>query len=415
MTAIRDAIREENPEADVVLWSYNWGWAPKEARQSLIRSLPKDISLLVTYEMHENFKMTETVTERTTDYTLWQEGPGQYFVSEAEEAARSGIRLYTMSNTGGRTWDLGVVPYVPAPYQWKKRWDGLKRAHDDWGLAGLMDSHHYGFYPSFVSELMKASSWEPVADFDTHIRALAVRDFGEENADAVLLAWQKFSDGIRHCISTVEDQYGPFRIGPAYPLLLTKMVQIPRVPFAIHGGNEIYNYNITGNGMDKILYEIESIKEMEQLFRDGADLLEKMLPTLPEAKVEDAKRMCVLARFFQYSAATTVNVKNWYLLKMKLGFKRVLNMFAGDQVYELDREVFASIPEEERRAIILEMQKIAESEIENAEKTISLVEFDSCLGFEPSMDYMCDKAHLEWKIGVTRNVLKSDLLPLLNL
>ena len=45
-----------------------------------------------------------------------------------------------------------------------------------------------------------------------------------------------------------------------------------------------------------------------------------------------------------------------------------------------------------------EMERILTAERENAEATIPLVEFDSILGFEPSMEYVCDRASLDWKL-----------------
>ena len=63
------------------------------------------------------------------------------------------------------------------------------------------------------------------------------------------------------------------------------------------------------------------------------------------------------------------------------------------------------------RQIIGEMREIAAAEIENARDTIPLVEYDSRLGFEPSMEYMCDRAHLEWKIAMTERALK-ELVPI---
>jgi hypothetical protein len=41
----------------------------------------------------------------------------------------------------------------------------------------------------------------------------------------------------------------------------------------------------------------------------------------------------------------------------------------------------------------------------NARATIPYVEYDSRLGYEPSMEYMCDRAHLEWKIAMTERAL----------
>ena len=53
------------------------------------------------------------------------------------------------------------------------------------------------------------------------------------------------------------------------------------------------------------------------------------------------------------------------------------------------------------------MAEVAKNEIENAKNTIPLVERDSRLGFEPSMEYMCDKAHLEWKIFHTEKAINA--------
>ena len=51
------------------------------------------------------------------------------------------------------------------------------------------------------------------------------------------------------------------------------------------------------------------------------------------------------------------------------------------------------------------MTALAREEIANAEATIPLVEADSRLGWEPSMEYMTDRAHLEWKIERCRRTV----------
>nr|MBQ4318771.1 hypothetical protein [Clostridia bacterium] len=128
-------IKKHKPDADFVLWSYNWGGQPEKDRLDLIRNLPTDISLLVTFEMKQAI-IRDGVRNYTVDYNLWFEGPGTYFTSEAKLAKERGIRLYTMSNTGGLTWDIGVVPYEPAPQQWIRRYAEMQKAHDNWGLCG---------------------------------------------------------------------------------------------------------------------------------------------------------------------------------------------------------------------------------------------------------------------------------------
>ena len=56
-----------------------------------------------------------------------------------------------------------------------------------------------------------------------------------------------------------------------------------------------------------------------------------------------------------------------------------------------------------------QMESLLNEEVENVLDTIPLVEHDSSLGWEPSMLYMTDKWHLEWKIRQVRYVIDSEL------
>ena len=67
-------------------------------------------------------------------------------------------------------------------------------------------------------------------------------------------------------------------------------------------------------------------------------------------------------------------------------------------------------PDAKKASMLLdEMVAIAEAEIENAKATIPLVEADSRLGWEPSMEYMTDKEHLLWKIEQMRRVIDEEI------
>ena len=55
------------------------------------------------------------------------------------------------------------------------------------------------------------------------------------------------------------------------------------------------------------------------------------------------------------------------------------------------------------------MIQIGRDEIENARNTIPLVEADSRLGWEPSMEYMTDTDHIQWKIKQVTRVLEVEL------
>lgn len=389
---VKKPIRAVRPDADIVFWTYNWGYVEEKYRLDLIDNIPTDVSLLVTFEMFEDIPVQD-VTTRVHDYSLYFEGPGKYFLSEAKRAKERGIRLYAMTNTGGRTWDLGTVPYLPTPYQWLKRYNAMKECHDKYGLCGLMDSHHYGWYPSFISDFAKWMFESPNSNPDDILRRIAIRDFSEECVEDVLKAWQLFSEGIDNLTSANLDQYGPLRVGPSYPLLLFEndyVFQSP--PGTLHGNNIIcfpmYRNKEVLNNQKKYLIEMEMHTKVSQLFDRGADILEQTLEKLHESKVSNAKREIGLARFISNTVKTLTHVRHWHLLKQSL-----LN---GD--------------EDTRHATVHKMKEIGEAEIQNALDTIPYVNADSRLGFEPSMLYMTDEAHIRQKIEKTRHVLDEELM-----
>lgn len=400
---VKTVVRKWSPKADIVFWTYNWGYAPEKERVELIESLPNDISLQVTFEMFDQIRR-EDIVNPVMDYTISYPGPGKYFVSEAKAAAKKGVRLYAMTNTGGCTWDFGVTPYEPFPYQWAKRHDAMLDARGKWGLSGLMESHQYGFYPSFVSEFTKWSFWNNSPSRDEILRRIAVRDFGAEGAKFALKAWKFWSEAIAHYIPTNEDQYGPNRVGPSYPLIFhpditrtfTSKELIMKSPsFAHHGGGAIVKtfYHPYENAQQspapqRIDVEIRSYGKAGALLEKGLVEIRKAIKLAPEAKREECERQEMLAQFMANTVATTIHVKEWWKLNQRLFVER-------------DRK--------RAHAILDALVKVAEAENANALATIPLAESDSRLGWEPSMEYMCDKAHLEWKIRQVRHVIDREI------
>ena len=105
------------------------------------------------------------------------------------------------------------------------------------GLDGISSLRLLAF---FYSKL-KWSYWTESPAEDKVLELIAERDFGKQNVEKVTKAWRLWSEGIRCYISTNEDQYGPFRIGPSYPLVFRSGVTIPSIPYAMFGGNKICN------------------------------------------------------------------------------------------------------------------------------------------------------------------------------
>lgn len=392
LNMVKRIMRKYNPSLDVVFWTYNWGWAPVGPRLELISQLPTDISLEVTFEMFEDIEKDGIMT-RCVDYTASFAGPGMYFQTEAKAAKARRIPLYAMANTGGLSWDIGVIPYEPIPFLWKIRWDAIKKARRDWGLCGLMECHHYGWFPSFISELSKEAYWSNGDDFDTHILRIAERMFGHEGAGNTLEAWKLWSSAFQDYVPTNEDQYGPFRVGPSYPLLLgDDDIKFPDVPYA-HNGANILIVKYRSHNPSIVPGEIKLLERMAAKMKRGLKLMHAARKYSPPTGAEEAERMLVLGEFILRAVRTTIHTKQWFLQ----------NQIVQD----------ANADDEAKRTALLNMLQIGSEEILNANSCLPFVEKDSRLGWEPSMEYMCDPEHIIWKITQLSNVLTKKIPALL--
>lgn len=390
LEAVKKAIHRYAPHADIVFWTYNWGSAPEDARRSLIKNLPEGISLEVTFEVFEkmNYEKYQTVI---TDYTISFPGPSRCFISEAEEASKRSLPLYTMSNTAGRTWDFGMVPYVPTAYLWLERFAEMKKANKKWGLSGVMDSHHYGWYPSFITECAKWAFREPrEAPMEEILAMLAARIYGKKAAKKVLKAWEFWSRAMRLYTPGPDDMSGPLRTGPAYPFILQpilypcaqqhmKYPTLPQSPVGAAWFNVFYQpehvKSMTSCGR-RLPEEIKILQNVLALWEKGNEEMRKALKNTPEEKYLSASKEAGIGFFCGNTLRTLLHIKEWFILNKKLEVE-----------YDLDK---ASL-------LVDELEKIVEKEYENVENTIPLTEKDSRLGWEPSMDYICDAWHLNWK------------------
>lgn len=391
---VQKTIYKYNPSADIVFWTYNWGWAPKEERLKLLEMLPNDISLMVTYETDELFCVEDTIS-MVSDYTISFAGPSEYFVSEAKKAKELGIRLYTQANSAGLTWDFAMIPYEPFPFQWLKRWRGMLEAKKDWGLRGVMESHDYGFWPSFISAFEKEVFFEQEESYEELLEQVLARFFGIDQVIVLKEILHYWSEAITYYLPIDEDQYGAFRIGPAYPLCLDRELRASAVPYS--AGNQI---NFVGYTMEsgmmvsntdhkcsligvKLEPEIRSLLKMKELLEKGFDLLQKI-----ENKNQELLYLENMGQFMICCAVTGIHAKRWYYLKSHL-----------------------KIESEPARVAMLiqEMEELAQKEIENTLKAIPLVQKDSRLGWEPCQDYMADEERLRWKIRQVEFMLDKEL------
>ena len=205
-------------------------------------------------------------------------------------------------------------------------------------------------------------------------------------------ALEYWSEGIRHYNAVAQDQYGPFRIGPAYPMCLNKNLAPPAKAHA-HFGTRIvatkYNtfewldYSETSVPQIRIHHELSELLVMEECMEKGIALLENI-----KNVNDELEELTELGKYIKATVRTAIHAKKFLVAKARLD---------------------ASLDPKDMKKYIDEMEKIALDEIENAKLTIPLVKKNSRLGWEPSMDYLGDEEHILWKIRQVEYMLSSEL------
>ena len=396
---IRKAVDKVKPDVDITLCSYNWASADCKLRQELIRNLPKGVSLCCGWEMCEYYDL-DGARECIMDYSLRGAAPGYYFRTETEAAAKYGVPVRTIANTGGKTWDFGAIPYIPAPYRWAERCEALRDAYDHNGVVSLIDSIHFGVYPSFISELTKWAFAEPRVDLQALIPKLLAMHFGHAQLEQIVEAMKLWSEALANMVPTNEDQYGALRVGPSATFYAGRKPRDGELPpqdkFAFHklessdGGMIRCNYYYMSHGDTgevRMPKELDAYEHVKDCLHKGIQLLEGI-----SVKNDELQRLINMGKFMWRTIITVLHRKRYFLL---------------------DQKRMASESAAETARIIDDMIALLRNEQQNARDTIPLVEFDSILGFEPSMEYITDRKRLEWKIaqveeeiGMLRNLKK---------
>lgn len=395
LNLVKKTIYKYKPDADIVFWTYNWGWAPEKERIELINNLPSDISLLVTFEMFQNLPTNYGITERVCDYSVAFEGPGDYFLSEAKAAKRRGIRLYTQANAGGRTWDFGCMSYEPFAQQWMRRYKAMRKCNEEYNLTGVMECHHFGYWPSFITQIEKMM-FEYNCDTPENILSRVVGNFSEGQTKECLDALNYWSDAIRIYMPTDDEQYCAMRVGPAYPLALGLYPKAPeylRPEKVMFGGGICEEYHLqSGRKSAEGLFTLHSVRMRVEIkiLSDAIKLVKKGLTIFKslEKKNKQINKLINMGEYMIACFTTDINVKKMYIYRQRL---------------------FIASSNKEVKSIIDGIRKLGAAEIKNAKKALKIVDKDSSLGFEPSMGYGGDRAHIEWKIRQVEHMMTHEL------
>lgn len=400
LACIERAVHKAKPDAEIIYSTYNWSYQPLELREKFLEQLPKGLTLSICYEIQAE-KEIEGLRTDVMDYSIAQDEPGYYFETESAVCKRLGIPVQGNVNTAGIAWDFGCVHSVPAPYKLLNRMRRLRRARYENNVTSHYATHHYGWWNSVAADLGKWTGWEDFEpDYEELLRKIAVRDYGKEAADGVLAAWKLWDEAMDHYVATNEDQYGPWRVGAAYPFIFQpnitrtfrpKEIKFPTAKHAYMGHKIImtlyqpFENEDMAPGFLRYPAELRSLHRMEALWVKGMAEAEGAAETGNLEQQANLKRFRALGQFILCEIRTTIHIKQWWLENTGL-----LN----------------SRSQEEALTHLDEIERIAAVEVENTKAAIPAAEEDSRLGWEPSMEYVCDRWHLEWKLRQVESALR---------
>ncbi len=403
INAVKKAIQKYKPDAKIVFSSYNWLWVPSDERRKFLEELPKDVQIMVPFEMFKSHRLSNGCYRQIMDYTISETDFSECCREEMKMAHQFGLKIAVTSMTGGTPWNFGTAPYIPVPMQWIKKFRTLQEAKKEYGANSFYDSHHMGWWPSIVTDLGRAAFRQPETDIEALLKKLTVRDYGVKAADDIMEVWRLWSEAVTFYVASNENQYGPFRVGPSYPLVFhanvtrtmaSREIKFPTMDNSYAGGDWLKTFFQPFENLQQSPYsfrhkpELASQMKMLALWQEGLKKLAEVKNLIPENKSDLYFELLHLGQFIESFIITGINVNRWYQLNLQL-----LN--SENQLQSI--------------RLLDEIEALAESEIVNAQNVIPCVDADSRLGWEPSMEYMTDRWHLEWKIRQVRTMIDGDI------
>jgi len=374
---LRSGFREENPDCEVISWTYGHRvWNFDEIRD-YVRTAPDDVMLMQNFDDMGYEEQLDEVRQ-AVDYWLSYPGPSDLFRITAEEASAQGKHIFAKMQVCC-SHEIASVPYIPAP---GILWDKYKGGRE-LGIEGVMQCWYFGNYPSMMSKAAGELSFEErFSDKDSFLESLAGIYWGQSKAKAVSQAWKAFESGYRqYPMNVMFSYYGPMHDGVVWKMALQpRNFSLPRTWQTLDpiDGDRIGEALLNGHTLEEAL---ELVSRMCSCWKDGIAILEQL-----DADSKSSQDDLSVAKALDLLLQSGRGILEFYLLRDQLGRQ------SGDASALLDR-----------------MEELVREQIVLSAEMIPLCESDGRLGYHSEGEgYKFFPKKLRDRINQLRKLLREE-------
>ena len=421
---VAEECHRVDPSIEILPWEYNINFRPENAdvKRYFIQQLPQDTVPLLTWENGTGLDF-DGFKGWVRDYSISRVGPAECTEAQIDEAHGRSMRAYVNGDTFVCGAQLQTVPYQPFPYQWHERYRAMER----YGVNGTMESWSQGYNPNVMTEFRGWYCWSEAPELGDLLGAIAAREFGPENRNAVLKAWRLFSEAIRLVPDT-----GPYMgtgnavgnpifftepplravtythswlydeaamaemdkadgINPYWPFTCARLVFVPDFANKVNRA-ENYARFVSGVEMAKdrpfLPVFLKYLKLAADKMEEGLRLYRAAALASPSAKRRAALREVVVAEQLQRMLASDHAILAFEDLRLK---------------WSAERDV------RKANALLDRMTAILREEIARTELSLLAATRDSRLGFQQETDYVYTPYSLKEKLDSMRETCEKQL------
>ncbi|MGI8907684.1 MAG: hypothetical protein ACR2IE_14480 [Candidatus Sumerlaeaceae bacterium] len=342
-----EGVRAVSSDPFIIVWDWSWhSVGMQDPQDQIVGALHPECALMADFERGTPIRRGG-VPMTVDEYSISVIGPSPRAKVRSAQSSRYTIPFFAKIQLSS-TWECGTVPFIPVPGLLAEK----AKAMISSGVDGCMQSWTLGSYPSPNTEAFAIQQWNPELSTTDVLRRVALRRYGDAAADTAVAAWQNFGEVFAEEYPFSAAIYnGPIQYAPGLPWF-RNIIPPPYGNGAMLNPKDdwkIWTSPYTAPQM------ADQLRHMCSRWSDSLDRMKGLVGLAAAARKQTAQRDYAIAWIIDYTFRSFANALDFYQA----------------------REVGNS----------LEMQRLAQIELEATSQAYKYVLQDSRLGWEAQLQY----------------------------